>query len=179
MVAPVDVVVGLGGNIGERRAVLASAVEALRAVGDVAAVSRLYETPPFGPPQPAYLNAAVRLNTELGPGALLESLLDIERRHGRERREKWGPRTLDLDILWIAGSALDEPSLTVPHARLHERLFALLPLLDVAPDASHPVTLEPFREWVAALPPDSRVRVVAAADWAAPNGTPRAELKPP
>jgi len=161
-----DVVVGLGGNLGDRRAVLSSAVTALRLVGSVTGVSRLYETPPFGPPQPAYLNAAVRVNVALAPLAFLEELLEIERRHGRVRLEKWGPRTLDLDILWISQRAVAELALTVPHPRLHERLFALLPLLDVAPEATHPETGEPFRAWVAALPADEAIRVVAASDWA-------------
>jgi 2-amino-4-hydroxy-6-hydroxymethyldihydropteridine diphosphokinase len=162
-----DVVVGIGGNLGDRRALLGSAIRALEGLGAVTAVSRLYETPPFGPPQPDYLNAAARMDVALQPPAFLEALLDIERRHGRVRRERWGPRTLDLDILWIARTVVEEDALTVPHPRLSERRFALLPLLDVAPEATHPATGEAFRDWVAALPADDGIRVVAGGEWLA------------
>src|SRR4051812_23579136 len=117
MLPVVDVVVGLGGNLGDRETTLAAAVSDLGALGTVLAVSALYETAPVGPPQPAYLNAAARVETPLSPRALLDSLLAIERRHGRERREKWGSRTLDLDILWIVGAVVSEGDLVVPHAR--------------------------------------------------------------
>lgn len=100
----------------------------------VKARSPVYETPPVGPPQPSYLNAAFRLETDLGPEALLERLLDIEAMLGRVREVRWGPRTLDLDLLFIDGVEVRSPRLTVPHPRLHERAFALAPLLDVAPE---------------------------------------------
>ena len=160
-----DVVVGLGGNLGDREATLASAVSELGALGTVLAVSALYETAPVGPPQPAYLNAAARVETPRSPRALLDGLLAIERRHGRERAQKWGPRTLDLDILWILGAVVSEDDLVVPHARLRERRFALVPLLDVAPDARHPTTDEPLRDWVAELP-DEGIRRVEPPLWA-------------
>lgn len=134
-----DVVVGLGTNLGDREATLRSAVEALRSLseGDVV-VSALYETAPVGPPQPHYLNAAVRLRTWLAPEALLDALLDVERSHGRIRRERWGPRTLDLDVLFALedGAPLEHRSerLVVPHPHLEERSFALAPLLDVMPE---------------------------------------------
>lgn len=138
-----DVVVGLGSNLGDRAATLASAVRAIDGLDGtkVVAESALVETEPVGgPPQGRYLNGAVRVSTELSPRALLDGLLAIERSHGRERRERWGPRTLDLDVLWIAGLAIDVPGLVVPHPRLVERPFALMPLLEVAPDATHPLT---------------------------------------
>lgn len=138
MLGPVDCVVGLGSNLGERRELLAGAVAGCARLGELAGVSWLYETDPIGPPQPVYLNAALRLRTELAPEALLDALLELERAAGRRRRERWGPRTLDLDVLWIAGCAVRSPRLTVPHPRLAERAFALLPLLDVAPDARAP-----------------------------------------
>ncbi len=166
MVPAMDVVVGLGANLGDREATLRSAVRELAALGSLTGVSRLYETPPFGPPQPAYLNAAVRMDAEPAPGAFLEALLELERRHGRVRREKWGPRTLDLDILWIAGTVLDDAALSVPHPRLRERLFALLPLVDVAPDAIHPCTSETFRAQVLALPADPGIHIIAGSRWA-------------
>ncbi len=134
-----DAVIGLGANLGERRATLQGAVRRLAALGEVVAVSSLYETDPVGgPPQPAYLNAAIRLGYEGSPAQLLSALLAIERDAGRERRERWGPRLLDLDILWIRGVVCSEPGLAVPHPSLRERAFALRPLLDVASDARDP-----------------------------------------
>jgi 2-amino-4-hydroxy-6-hydroxymethyldihydropteridine diphosphokinase len=140
-----DCVIGLGSNLGDRREILRCAVREIGAAGEVTAISALYECEPVGPPQPLYLNAAVRLNTELDPLPLLGALLAIEHRHGRARRERWGARTLDLDILWRAGAAFEAESLSVPHPRLTERRFALLPLLDVAPEATDPRSGEPLR----------------------------------
>jgi len=135
-----DCVIGLGSNLGDRRGYLAGAVRGMGELGVVAAVSALYESPPFGPPQPDYLNAALRLRTDLSPAELLAGLLMLERRAGRERGVRWGARTLDLDILWIFGKSVQEPGLVVPHPELGRRAFALLPLLDVAPDATDPST---------------------------------------
>jgi 2-amino-4-hydroxy-6-hydroxymethyldihydropteridine diphosphokinase len=129
-------------------------------VGYIEAVSSLYDTVPVGgPPQPRYLNAAARLRTALSPRELLGALLGIERSEGRERRERWGPRPLDLDILWIAGLFVDEPGLTVPHPRLAERAFALLPLLEVAPDATDPRTGRPLSDLVSALDASGVIRL--------------------
>jgi 2-amino-4-hydroxy-6-hydroxymethyldihydropteridine diphosphokinase len=133
-------------------------------LGGALRVSALYETDPVGPPQPSYLNAAVRLEAPGEPRALLVSLLDVERRYGRVRREKWGPRILDLDILWIDGVSLTEPDLVVPHAALRERRFALAPLLDVAPEARDPVTGEAFADWLRALP-EVGIQRIAEAGW--------------
>lgn len=129
---------GLGANVGDVLAAFDAAASALEALGRIVAVSALYETDPVGPPQPMYLNAAIRLETALAPGELLEELLSIERQQGRERRERWGPRCLDLDILWISGLRVRTPHLEVPHPELEKRAFALLPLLDVAPNAAAP-----------------------------------------
>ncbi len=127
------------------------AICALPGVHDVL-LSPLYETTPVGgPPQPDYVNAAVVLRTNLDPRALLTAALEIEIAHGRVRRERFGPRTLDVDILWIEAVSLEEPSLVVPHARLHERAFALVPLLDVAPDAADPRTGWPLAAWLSSL----------------------------
>jgi 2-amino-4-hydroxy-6-hydroxymethyldihydropteridine diphosphokinase len=126
---------GLGANLGDARATLAAAVDALRELGDVRAVSPLYETDPVGlEDQPAFLNAVAVVDTALEPSELLAALLAIEARFGRERSVRWGPRTLDLDVLAIDGVELDDPRLTVPHPRLAEREFALRPLADVAPE---------------------------------------------
>ena len=123
--------VGVGANLGDREATIETAVAALPGV---VAVSRLRETEPVGVvDQPAFLNGAVALDTELAPRELLETLLAIERSLGRERRERWGPRTIDLDLLLYGDEAVDEPGLTVPHPRLHERRFALEPLAELDP----------------------------------------------
>jgi 2-amino-4-hydroxy-6-hydroxymethyldihydropteridine diphosphokinase len=133
------VVIGLGSNLGDRAATIHEAVERLRADDElhVLELSPLYETAPVGgPSQSDFLNAAVLVLTALDATRLLERLLGIEESLGRVRREKNGPRTIDLDILWIEGECVNEETLTVPHPRLAERAFALRPLLDVAPDAS-------------------------------------------
>jgi 2-amino-4-hydroxy-6-hydroxymethyldihydropteridine diphosphokinase len=129
------VVVGLGANLGPCVDTLAQAAEQLGAVGAVLARSQLYRTAPIGPEQPDFYNAAVLLETPQTPATLLASLLTMERHAGRIRDVRWGPRLLDLDILWISGVSCCEPNLVVPHPRLRERAFALRPLLDVAPDA--------------------------------------------
>lgn len=149
-----DVVIGLGGNLGDRALLLASATDAIAALPGtrLIATSVLRETEPVGGvPQGPFLNGAVRVETSLSPSQLLDALLRIERRFGRERRERWGPRTVDLDVLWIAGLALESPLLTVPHPRLLDRAFALEPLVDVAPDARDPRTGEAYRDRLATL----------------------------
>lgn len=141
-----DVVVGLGSNLGERLEHLTEAVAHLSRAFEVHARSAVYETDPVGPPQPDYLNAAVRLWALAEPTDLLARLLGIERDLGRRRTSgnRWEARTIDLDVLWIDGLVLATPTLTVPHPRLTERAFALLPLLDVAPEAVDPRTGIPF-----------------------------------
>ncbi|HWN22361.1 MAG TPA: 2-amino-4-hydroxy-6-hydroxymethyldihydropteridine diphosphokinase [Gaiellaceae bacterium] len=129
--------VGLGANLGDREGALRRALDALDAeVGIVvAAVSTLRETDPVGYlDQPRFLNAAARLETELGPRELLETLLCVERELGRDRSgPRFGPRTIDLDLLLYGELELDEEGLTVPHPRLHERRFVLEPLDELAP----------------------------------------------
>lgn len=130
--------VGLGANVGNRRENLDRAVELLAAEPGVRvlAVSSVRETDPVGyEDQPRFLNAACALETELRPRELLERLLAIERALGRERAgPRFGPRTIDLDLLLYGNETLDEPGLTVPHPRLAERLFVLEPLYELAPD---------------------------------------------
>jgi 2-amino-4-hydroxy-6-hydroxymethyldihydropteridine diphosphokinase len=128
--------VGLGANLGDREATIRAALEALPGV---VAVSSLRETDPVGvTDQPQYLNGVAALETGLSPRELLDALLAVERELGRERRERWGPRTIDLDLLLYGEETIDEPGLTVPHPRLHERRFALEPLSELAPDALIP-----------------------------------------
>jgi 2-amino-4-hydroxy-6-hydroxymethyldihydropteridine diphosphokinase len=159
-----DCVVGLGANLGDRSATLSAAVGAIAALGQLRAVSALYRTAPVGgPPQPDFLNAALRLGYAGEPERLLEALLRIERRFGRERRERWGPRILDLDLLWIADTPVMTATLEVPHPRLVERAFALDPLLDVAPTATDPHTGRPYRSIRAGLSDDGIERI--AVDW--------------
>lgn len=107
----------------------------IAAVAPVVATSSVYETPPVGPPQPNFLNAAVCVEWAGDLHALLDALLRIERELGRVRRERWGPRTIDLDILFALGPEVHSERLDVPHPRVHERAFALLPLKDVMPEA--------------------------------------------
>jgi 2-amino-4-hydroxy-6-hydroxymethyldihydropteridine diphosphokinase len=129
--------VGIGSNLGDREAHVKSALELLAADQgiDVVAVSELRETDPVGPvEQGRFVNGAVLLETELSPRELLGRLLTIEGRLERVRNERFGPRTIDLDLLVYGDAVVDEPGLTVPHPRLHERRFALEPLADLAPD---------------------------------------------
>jgi len=128
--------VGVGSNLGDREQVIADAVSLLdeHPEIDVLRASALRETEPWGPvEQPRFLNGAVAVETTLAPRALLEALLDVERRLGRVRDERWGPRTIDLDLLLYGDAVVDEPGLTVPHPRLRERAFALEPLLELDP----------------------------------------------
>lgn len=148
--------VGLGSNLGDREATLARAVELLEEAEGISVVgiSTLHETEPWGPvEQPAYLNGVVAVETVLRPRELLDALLDVEHLLGRIRRERWGPRTIDLDLLLYGDEIVDEPGLTVPHPRLHERRFALEPLADLAPDAVIPGH-GAVRELLEALPAD-------------------------
>ena len=134
--------VGLGANLGDRERTIRLAVDRIGEVDgvDVVAVSRLRETAPVGVvDQPQFLNGAVALDTTLSPRALLDSLLAVERWLGRRREgERWGPRTIDLDLLLYDDLVLDEPGLTVPHPRLHERRFALEPLAELDPELEIP-----------------------------------------
>jgi 2-amino-4-hydroxy-6-hydroxymethyldihydropteridine diphosphokinase len=163
-------VIGLGANLGDRRQSLRSAVVALGRAGQVVRLSDLYETAPVGPPQPDYLNAALLLQSGLGPGALLTALLEVEQQHGRARREKWGPRTLDLDLLCSPGLVHDGPQLTLPHPELERRAFALVPLLDVLPDARDARSGVRYEEQLSRLDRDAVRRVETAESWAPSAG---------
>lgn len=126
--------IGLGSNVGDRVAHLRAALEALAARGvTVTKVSSLYETDPVGPPQPDYLNAAAELSTDLSPADLVRTLKAAEADVGREHRERWGPREIDLDLLLYGDEMIDEEGLTVPHPELTHRAFVLVPLIEIAP----------------------------------------------
>lgn len=150
--------VGLGGNLpspaGSPEATLAAAVRWLGAIGRVTARSRLYSTEPVGfADQPRFVNAVVALETALAPRQLLDALLEIEREFGRDRSAGIanGPRTLDLDLLLYGNEVVHDPGLEIPHPRLAERAFVLIPLNEIAPEARDPRTGETVAEWVQRL----------------------------
>jgi 2-amino-4-hydroxy-6-hydroxymethyldihydropteridine diphosphokinase len=141
------VVLGLGSNLGDRRRNLRDAIESLPGV---VAVSGVYETEPQGGPdrQDPYLNVVVVLMSDAPARQLLGMCHRIETALGRVRGERWGPRTLDVDILWIDGETIDEPDLQVPHPRMYQRRFVMVPLLDVAPDLVEPGWEDRVEGWV-------------------------------
>ena len=134
--------IGLGSNVGDRREFCRKAVRALDSADDirVTRVSSLYETAPVGgPPQRSFINVVAQIDTSLEPRGLLEACKDIEHRLGREPSDiRWGPRVVDLDILLYGSEKVSEPDLEIPHARLKERRFALVPLLEIDPDLTDP-----------------------------------------
>jgi 2-amino-4-hydroxy-6-hydroxymethyldihydropteridine diphosphokinase len=132
---------GLGSNLGDRRALLGAAV---RALPDVVAVSQLYETEPVGGPpgQGPFLNLVVELDTRLGPRQLLELAGRLETAAGRRRGVRWGPRTLDVDVLLVGDEVVEEQDLVVPHPRMWERRFVVEPLAELAPELVAPETRE-------------------------------------
>lgn len=152
--------IALGSNLGDRDAHLSAALDAIAALPGtrILAVSDFVNTDPVGPlPQPAYLNAAALIFTPLEPRALLAALLLIERSHSRDRsrEQRWGPRTLDLDLLLYDDRIIDEPGLTVPHPRLHERAFVLIPLAQIAPGLFVPTRGRTIGALLAELTPAS------------------------
>ncbi|MBN1655537.1 MAG: 2-amino-4-hydroxy-6-hydroxymethyldihydropteridine diphosphokinase [Deltaproteobacteria bacterium] len=162
------VVAGLGANLGSREANLRAAValSAREAECRVVALSSIYQTEPVGPPQPRYLNAAMRIETGLPLATLLDRFKAIEHKLGREPSEHWGARIIDLDLLWSDSVRMQTPQLTVPHPWLEERTFALTPLLEVAPElapqyARKLQALGPEPERVATLYRQPRWRVRA------------------
>jgi 2-amino-4-hydroxy-6-hydroxymethyldihydropteridine diphosphokinase len=149
--------IALGSNLGDSLAILAGAIAALDAMSaiQIMAVSPWFRTAPIGPPQPDYVNGCAILATSLEPLDLLDALLLVETQFGRERRERWGARTLDLDLLLYGDRLVDLPRLTVPHPQMAERGFVLLPLAEIAAD------------WV---DPRSGRSIQALADWVDGSG---------
>ena len=136
--------IALGSNLGSRKMNIVDALQKLGERPDIVLckISKIIETEPVGPPgQGKYLNAAAMIETMLSPRELLATLQEIERSLGRDRskEQRWGPRTCDLDILMMGRLVLQESDLVIPHPRMHERLFVLEPLAQIAPDAIHPV----------------------------------------
>jgi len=137
----VRVILGLGGNIGDTQHLFAECLATLATNGSVVAASRLWRTRAVGPPQDDFLNAAVVIEWPAGPHDLHARCQKLERAAGRDRsrEERWGPRSLDLDLLLAECIVCRGPSLELPHPRLHERAFALAPAAEVAPDWPHPL----------------------------------------
>ncbi len=137
----INVFLGLGSNVGNRAANLHSALGLLdKSVGKIAKKSHVYETQPWGEPnQDLFLNQVLMLNTALDPRDLLQQISWIERELGRERKDKWGPRIIDIDILFYGKRVVRDKGLEIPHPELHKRAFVLVPLMEIAPELEHPI----------------------------------------
>jgi 2-amino-4-hydroxy-6-hydroxymethyldihydropteridine diphosphokinase len=155
--SPITAYIALGSNLGDRAATIEAARRAMHRPPEIETVrcSPLIETDPIGQPgQGAYLNGVTEVSTTLRPGELLSVLLSIERSLGRVRNQtdqRWGPRTIDLDLILYADQIIEQPGLSIPHPRMHERRFVLEPLVHIAPSAVHPVLNATAAELLAAL----------------------------
>jgi 2-amino-4-hydroxy-6-hydroxymethyldihydropteridine diphosphokinase len=160
-----EVFIGLGSNLDDRLAMLMEASRRLNGLLRAPRMSSVYETDPVGyEDQPRYLNAVITGTTDLTPPALLSALQRIEADLGRERPFPNAPRTIDLDFLLYDDLTLDTSALTLPHPRLHERAFVLLPLTELAPDLRHPRLARTMRELLAALGPITGIERITAGD---------------
>ncbi|MFQ4143702.1 2-amino-4-hydroxy-6-hydroxymethyldihydropteridine diphosphokinase [Chlorogloeopsis sp. ULAP02] len=142
--------IALGSNMGDSHAILEAALETLAQTPGIIlkAKSHWYKTKAVGPPQPDYLNGCAILQVNILPQLLLEILLDIEKKSGRVREERWGPRLLDLDLLLYDDLILDTPNLQIPHPRMQQRAFVLVPLAEIAPDWIEPISGRKIKQLV-------------------------------
>lgn len=154
-VDPIIAYIALGANLGDRARSIAAAVDRLKDDPriEVRKVSSLLENPAVGGPSdsPPFLNGVVEIATTLSARELLDTLLRIERDLGRQRLGKWGPRTIDLDVVLYGDQVIDQAGLTIPHPRMHERAFVLAPLVEIAPEGIHPVLHQRLDQLLAAL----------------------------
>ncbi len=156
-----EIFIALGGNLGDRSAMMASALRRLSKIMEVTNRSEVYETAAkYVTDQPSFLNMVLSGRTDLSPDSLLDSLKMIEIAMGRVEGRRFGPRPIDLDILFYDSMQIETQNLTVPHPRLQERRFVLQPLADIAPELCHPVSGLSVAEMLAALPLDDDVRRV-------------------
>jgi 2-amino-4-hydroxy-6-hydroxymethyldihydropteridine diphosphokinase len=159
-----QVYLSLGSNLGDRLRYLKKAIKAIEESGSavIRKISPLYETEPVGnPDQPPFLNLVILIETDLKPFHLLECLLDIEQRLGRERNEKWGPRTIDVDILFYDERIINSDRLTLPHPRMHQRRFVLVPLTQINPNLLHPLLKKSMEDLLRLCPDQSKVKLSA------------------
>lgn len=157
---------GLGGNVGEPQQAMAQALSALAARGDtkVLAVSSVYQTPPWGPiAQDDFLNAVALCETKLSPEDLLDACLQTEQSLKRVRRERWGPRTIDIDVLIYGDVHIDTEKLTIPHPRMTERAFVMVPFAEIAPDFI--CQQKSASAWAKALDQNDITKIEQGADW--------------
>jgi 2-amino-4-hydroxy-6-hydroxymethyldihydropteridine diphosphokinase len=156
------VYLSLGSNVGDRRARLLEALGRLSVLAPIAAVSSFYETEPVEvTDQPWFLNAVIAIETEQSPEQLMASVLQIEEAMGRQRVQKKGPRSIDIDILLFGDQVVNSSHVTIPHPAMHERRFVLEPLAEIAPDLRHPVLNKTTRELLDLLPPGQAVRRIS------------------
>lgn len=150
--SPFTIFLALGSNLGDRYANLQAASASLPPDVHVLQASPVYETAPWGlTDQPAFLNMALKGETSLGPVELLHHLKNLETKLGRQPSVRWGPRLIDIDILFYADLVLETQGLVIPHSHLHERAFVLVPLADLAPDLLHPVFGRSVRDLLAGM----------------------------
>ncbi|PSN20084.1 2-amino-4-hydroxy-6-hydroxymethyldihydropteridine diphosphokinase [filamentous cyanobacterium CCP5] len=148
--AAAQAAIALGSNLGDSPQILRDALKILDGHRDIQVIaqSRIYRTAPVGPPQPDIYNSCALLSTRLRPPELMQELLRVEQIFGRVRREKWGPRSLDLDLLLFDQRILDSPTLKIPHPRMADRAFVLVPLAEIAPDWIEPISEQTIAEMV-------------------------------
>ena len=142
----INVFLSLGSNQGDRAQLLRTAADLIsKQIGKIAKKSHVYETQPWGKTdQDTFLNQVIMINTTLGPRDLLDAIAKIEREMGRQRQEKWGPRIIDVDILFYGKRVIRDKGLEIPHPELHKRAFVLVPLMEIAPELEHPILKQPI-----------------------------------